>query len=84
MQPASGNSDDSQINPPQPNFDPAAFEAVTLVVHDSSNELDEEVDRAIGVVIGLRTALLHPGDAIRRAAIAAADDWLRQFQSPLG
>jgi hypothetical protein len=79
MQPASENSDDSQMNP-----DPNHFEPVLLCVDDGSSELDEPIDAAIGVVMGLRTALLFPGDAIRRAAIAAADDWLRQFQSPLG
>jgi hypothetical protein len=97
MQGLHSNSDDSQMRHSAPEtddlpddteqfpvFDPTTFEPVALIVNNGSNELDDEVDRAIGVVIGLRTALLHPGDAIRRAALAAADDWLQQFQSPLG
>jgi hypothetical protein len=80
MQPASGNSDDSQMEP-DPLFDPKVF--AFTPIEDAESELDEEIDRAIGVVMGLRAAVLHPGAAINRAALAAADDWLRQFQSPM-
>lgn len=67
-----------------PDFDPAAFQPVELIVTDGSSELDDVIDKAIGIIHGLRTALLFPGDAVTRAAIKAADDWLSQFQSPMG
>ena len=80
MQDTANNSD---VTPMSPRLDSTVFDEVELIVADGSSELDAEIDKAIGVVQGLKMALLCPGDAIRRAALSAADDWLAQFQFPV-
>lgn len=81
---ADDDFDDEDFDDEPPAFDPAAFQPVDLIVNDGSSELDDVIDTAIGIIHGLRTALLFPGDHVTRAAIKAADDWLRQFQPPVG